>query len=59
MIPVFGDVGVQVKVGYFCGIPQSNGWKVTSMNGKKGVINSPNSSIGGYTVSFGPAIILK
>ena len=59
MIPVLGDIGIQVKLGYFYGIPQSSGWKATSMNGEKSVIDSPNSSIGGYTVSFGPAIILK
>jgi len=59
MIPVLGDLGIQVKLGYFYGIPQSSGWKVTSMDGEKSVVNSPNSSIGGYTVSFGPAILLK
>ncbi|MDO9548941.1 MAG: PDZ domain-containing protein [Candidatus Marinimicrobia bacterium] len=59
MIPVLGDIGIQVKLGYFYGIPQSNGWKVTSLDGEKSVIDSPNSSVGGYTVSIGPAIILK
>ena len=59
MIPVLGEIGVQIKFSYFYGIPQSNGWKVKSLNGDNSVFDSPNSSIGGYTVSFGPAIILN
>lgn len=59
MVPVFGELGIRVKLGYFYGIPQSGGWKVTSMDGEKNVINSPNSSVGGYTISIGPAIILR
>ena len=57
-IPVLGDLGVQIKAGYFYGVPRSNDWKASSLDGEKDVINSPNTSIGGYTFSVGPALIL-
>ena len=59
MVPVLGDLGIQLKIGYFYGIPRSDDWKVNSLNGDDSIINSPNTSIGGYTFSFGPALILR
>jgi len=58
-IPILGDFGLQAKFGYCYGIPRSEGWKVPSPDGDKTVLNSPNTSIGGYTFSIGPAILLK
>ncbi len=58
-IPILGEIGLQFKLGYFIGIPRSNSWRVSSLDGKKDVLDSPDSSIGGYTFSFGPAIILR
>jgi hypothetical protein len=59
MVPILGDVGLQLKLGYTYGIPRADGWSVRSMDGEKGVINSPNTSVGGYTFSIGPAIVMK
>lgn len=54
-----GEFGIQVKVGYFYGIPRYNGWRVVTPNRERNVLESPNSSIGGFTFSFGPALIIN
>lgn len=58
-IPILGDLGLQAKLGYCYGIPRTDGWKVRTPSGGKDVLNSPNTSIGGYTLSIGPALLIK
>jgi hypothetical protein len=59
LLRVVGNLGVQVKVGYFYGIPRYNGWKVVTPDRESSVLEAPNSSIGGFTFSIGPAILIN
>ena len=52
------NIGIQATAAYFYGFPRYNGWKVSSFETEKNVLNSPNSSIGGWTFSFGPCLFL-
>jgi hypothetical protein len=59
LLRLAGNLGVQFKVGYFYGIPRYSGWKVVTHDRESNVLGSPNSSIGGFTFSVGPALIIN
>jgi len=58
LLRLAGELGIQFKVGYFYGIPRYNGWKAVTHDRESNVLGSPNSSIGGFTFSVGPALII-